>query len=656
MNQLIFVLLILLAAPIYAVTDEEKARLEALRGFSLEDLQELEVYNPAGGLAARKDQKLRETPGALFIISEEDIRRGGFTSIPEALRLVPGVQVGRIDGNKWAISARGFNGRFAGKLLVMIDGRTVYSQLRSEVYWDVQDTLLEDVERIEVLRGPGAALWGANAVNGVINIVTKPAAKTQGMLASAHVGSAEERAITGLRYGGATGENGHYRVYGKYYDYDYMDGANGRDQDSRWRNGRAGFRVDQQAGEYDHFTLQGDAYDGWTHQEKTANRQISAETIDIHGYNLLGRWYREQQHGDMSLQVYYDYTGREEPRFTDTRDTLDFDFQQRLVFDPRLEFIWGLGYRRTEDDIRGSATQYYTPPQRNDSLYSAFINADYALIPQELRLIAGAKFSHNGYSGAEVQPNLRLLWTPSSTHQTWAAISRALRTPSRTDEDFNLIVPMSPTMNLRIQGDDEFESEEVLAYELGWRYTPAKDVLIDTALFYNQYDKLGPYGQSVGFESPNTVLQSIVNGFEGDTYGAEIAARWQVHKDWRLSAAYSYFDSRSRYMPGITPSSAASISGRTPHHQASLSSYFQLSSQWQFDTALYYVDNVPTGNIAKYLRLDARLAWKPRKQWELALGGRNLTDNHHPEFNADLGEVSGEVPRSVYLQLRYGLD
>ncbi len=639
--------------PVFALSADRAAALESLALMDLEALQEVEVYNPAGGLAARKKQNLLATPAALFVISQTDIRRGGFTSIPEALRMVPGMQVARIDGNKWAISARGFNSRFAGKLLVMIDGRTVYSLLRSEVYWDVQDTLLEDVERIEVLRGPGAALWGANAVNGIINIVTKAAAQTQGVLASVQAGSAEERAVVGLRYGGKLGKQGHYRVYGKSYDFDFMATPTGDNQDSRWRNQRAGFRTDWQLGEYDSLTVQGDGYDGWTNQEtKSMSKGLAVEKIAIAGHNLLARWYRETQRGGMSVQAYYDWNERHEPDFEDSRGTLDVDFQHRLALNPRAEFIWGLGYRRTWDEINGSATQYYTPAERTDDLYSTFAHLDYALIPEHLRLVVGSKLSWDSYAGVEIQPNARLLWQLTPTHQLWAALSRAVRTPSRTDEDFNLLVPMGKNMNLRLQGDDDFKSEEIIAYELGWRFTPGNGFLLDAALFFNQYDQLGPFGASSGFVPPNTVVQTITNGYEGHTFGLELAAHWQVLDNWKLSAAYHYFDMNLDPMPGI-PSGKSQAEGATPPHQASIRSILNLTAHWQWDNALYYVDNIPKNTIANYLRFDTRLAWLPANSWEIALGVRNLLDDRHPEFNTDIGEVNGEVPRTFYFQLKY---
>lgn len=653
-NNILCGLLLVLSYPIYALTDEEKSRLEILREFSLEELQELEVYNPAGGLAARKEQKLLETAGALFIISNEEIRRGGFTSIPEALRMVLGLQVARIDGNKWAISARGFNSRFAGKLLVMIDGRTVYSLLRSEVYWDVQDTLIEDVERIEVLRGAGAALWGSNAVNGIINIVTKTAAETQGGLLSIHSGTGEEKSVVGLRYGDQISDNkGHYRIYGKRYDFDFLKNPQNNQQDSRWQTKRAGGRSDWKLSEYDSLTVQGDAYDGWTNQETISNKIISAEQIKIAGHNLLARWYRELKSGDLSLQAYYDSNERREPDFEDYRKTFDLDFQHRINFNPRTEFIWGLSYRYTSDKINGNTTQYYTPNQRHDQLASSFVHIDYALIPKELRLLAGSKFSWDTYSGFEIQPSVRLLWQVSPQHQLWSAISRAVRTPSRTDEDFNLIVPMGKTMQLRLQGDPNFKSEEVLAYELGWRWNLSKSFLLDTALFYNQYYHLGPYGKPSGFIPPNTIVQTITNGYEGHTFGLETAAHWQIQDNWKIVGTYHFIKLNLKYQADVSESGGIPTEKTTPYHQASLRSLYQINKHWQWDNALYYVDNIPINDIARYLRFDSRLAWLPNKNLEIALGVRNLFDDRHPEFKADVGEVNSEVSRTIYAQFKY---
>ncbi len=639
----------------YALTDAERIRLEALRSFSLEDLQQLTIYNPAGGLAGRKNQKLMETPGALFVITQEDIRRSGFTNLAEALRMVPGMQVGRLDGNKWAISARGFNSRFAGKLLVMIDGRTVYSLLRTEVLWDVQDTLLEDVERIEVLRGPGAALWGANAVNGVVNIVTKATAETQGTLMSLHTGTGEERAVVSMRYGDKMSDKGHYRLYAKYYNFDYMKNAMGEDQDSRWHNFRSGFRSDWRLAKYDTLTVQGDIYDGSSRQENVNPRTgqlINSEGINVSGHNLLTRWYRELHEGDMSLQFYYDWNERHELGFDDSHGTFDLDFQHRRIFNPRFEFIWGLNYRYTQDELLGDENLFYEPEERADKLYSFFLHTDYALIPDKLRLLVGSKFSHNDYSGFEYQPSVRLLWNVNEQHQLWTSLSRAVRTPSRTDEDTNLIVSAGPNLKFYIKGNDKFESEELLAHEIGWRYRPTNNFLFDAVAFFHKYDKLGPHGEIVDFIPPNTLVQKLINGHQGHTFGAEFSVHWQASETWKLGINYHYFDMHLDFMPGKF-GDANRANGATPHHQAGLHSYLDLSHHWTWDSSLYYVDNVPKNDIGKYFRLDTRLAWQPTNHWELALGARNLLDNQHPEFQDFTGEAEGEVPRTFYVQVKY---
>lgn len=379
------------------------------------------------------------------MISQNDIQRIGATSIPEALRLAPGIDVARIDANKWAVSARGFNGRFANKLLVLIDGRNAYTRAFAGVYWENQDVMLEDVERIEVIRGPGATLWGANAVNGVINIITKHSADTQGGLLVAGAGN-QEQGFGAFRYGGELNKNTTARAYVKGFKVNENTNEMGANAGDDWGKVQSGFRMDSQATPNDAITLQGDAYYSNINQysivpQTAAPYQNSFnEDIESFGGNLLVR----HQHtfsstSDYSLQVYYDFYQRDEFYLKETRHSLDIDFQHRFALLGWNDIVWGVGYRYNHDDFRSSYITTLTPPSRNDQLFSAFIQDEITLIDNTLWLTLGSKFEHNDYSGFEAQPTARLMWAPHYQHRLWASISRAVRTPSRAEQNMNLL-------------------------------------------------------------------------------------------------------------------------------------------------------------------------------------------------------------------------
>ena len=637
----------------------KKATIGELKKLSLEELSNVEIFNPEASSAARKVQKLTDTAAALFVITQEDIRRSGFTSIPEVLRIVPGVQVARINANKWAISARGFNGLFASKLLVMIDGRTVYTPLRSEVFWDVQDLLIEDVERIEVIRGPGASLWGANAVNGIINIITKMAKDTQDNLLTTYAGDGEERAIVGVRHGGTLGHNGHYRIYGKFYDHDNFENDHGEDQQDFWQMKRGGFRADWEASEGNNFTLQGDVYDGFINQRFVplgANMPITDQT-ELNGFNVLGRWQHNLVNGDIRLQAYYDHTERQELAFGEKRSTFDIDFQHRWKRNNKQEFIWGLGYRYTQDDMKNSAIWNYDPQKRQDDLFSAFVQSEFkiSLNPltqgQEntLRLMLGSKFEHNDYTGFEYQPNIRLLWIPNDRHSIWGAISRAVRTPSRTDVDVTFQLPIQ-NQHLVGLANKNFQSETLLAYELGYRLKLNSNFLLDTTIFSHYYKKLRLI--EINF-TPTKIFLKNTNKMSGKISGLEMVASWQIFDTWKLIATYSYLDLDLQYPNSIN---FFGEDGNNPYNQANLRSLLTLPHNIELDTALYYVDKVPNQKAASYTRFDVRFGWKPRKDLELSLGARNLFDIQHREFGDSVSSnviIADEVRRAFYLQMKY---
>ncbi len=658
-NQILLMLLIFFIIPSYAAVNQPSNQnrrkvISELKKLSLEELSNVEIFNPEAQLASRKVQRLSDTAAALFVITQEDIRRAGITSIPEALRMVPGVQVARINANKWAISARGLNGLFASKLLVMIDGRSVYTPLRSEVFWDVQDLLIEDIDRIEVIRGPGASLWGANAVNGIINIITKKAKDTQNNLLITSAGNGEERAIVGVRHGGQLGDKGHYRVYGKFSEHDNFVDQHGKAQPDSWKMKRGGFRADWSANEKDNLSLQGDVYNGFVHQAIIplgAKMPITDHT-NLNGFNLLGSWQRNLVNGDMRLQAYYDYTERQELAFGEKRSTFDLDFQHRWQRNNNQEFLWGLGYRYMRDNMKNSPTWNYNPRKRQNNLFSAFVQGEF-MLPEQLRLTLGSKFEHNDYTGFEYQPSIRLLWIPNDRHSIWAAISRAVRTPSRTDVDVTFQIPI-PNTNQTIVGiaNKNFQSENLIAYELGYRFRPSNNFLLDTTIFYNSYRNLRFVAANF---TPTTIFLTNTNDMRGNIYGLEIAASWQIFDNWKLIGTYSYLDVDLR--PSNNIWFFGEQAGNDPHNQASLRSLLTLPHNIELDAALYYVDNVPNQNAANYTRFDIRVGWRVEKDLNLNFGIRNLFDIQHREFGNSIGSnviIADEVRRSSYFQLQYG--
>ena len=446
---------------------------------SLEALLNMEVTS-----ASRKQQKIFTTASAIFVIRPEDIRRSGATNIPDLLRMVPGLEVAHIDANKWAISARGFNGRFANKLLVLIDGRTIYSQLFSGVYWDVQDVMLEDIERIEVIRGPGGTVWGANAVNGVINILTRAAKETQGGLLSVGGGN-HERGFANVRYGARAGSKGHYRVFAKYFNRGPFELPSGQDANDQWQLGRVGFRGDWQLTPQDSLTLDASFYGGRAGFAARLAVSFSPPFEEDHagrtklsGGYLLARWKRMvSKQSNLALQIYYDRADRHDFPLGEVRQTADFDFTHQAAWGQRHDLVWGLGYRLTTDRTHQHAFTAFLPASHKLSIWSGFVQDEIALFSKRLRLTLGSKFEHNGFTGFEVQPSLRALWSFNPHHAVWGAVSRAVRTPSRVDRDLRFILnifpsPVGPPTVITIFGDPVFRSEHLLAYELGYRLQP----------------------------------------------------------------------------------------------------------------------------------------------------------------------------------------
>jgi iron complex outermembrane receptor protein len=643
-----------LSLPYPCSAAQQASQLADLKQLSLEQLMNVEVTS-----VAKKEQRVADTAAAIFVITQEDIRRSGVTSIPEALRLAPGVEVSRIDANKWSIGVRGFGSRLSRSVLVLMDGRSVYSPLFAGVYWEVQDTLLEDVDRIEVIRGPGGTLWGANAVNGVINIITKSATETQGLLVTGGGGS-EEKGFGGLRYGGKIGEDFSYRLYGKGFRRDGQFTAHASDFDD-WQNGQGGFRTDWNLNKDDSLTIQGDAYQGKSGQRTTVSSfsapfsAVVRDDTDFSGMNLLGRWRRTlSETSNLAFQVYYDRTFRREPTFQERRNTVDLDFQHRFKITGHQELTWGLGYRFTRGDTESAPTIVFSPRNRADNLASAFLQDEIVLVENTLRLTVGSKFEHNDYSGFEFQPSARLLWTPAERHYLWAAISRAVRTPSRVEEDLALTAALSTVVPIfaRLSGNKSFEAEKVMAYEVGYRVQPTDRFSVDIAAFYSRYSDLLSLENGVAFLEPpgNLILPfSIDNKMTAQIYGFEVATDWRWLDWWRWRLSYSHLQLNLKKKPGSSDSTTErSTEGSSPHNQLSLISFVDLPGGLQLDGIFRYVDSLPSQNVGRYFNLDLRLGWHATKNVELSLVGQNLLYGHHAEWSGGT-----EIQRGVYTKVTW---
>ncbi len=636
---------------------------------SLEELMEVELTS-----AARKSQKLSQTAAAAFVISGEDIRRSGAATIPEALRLVPGIHVARINSTQWAVSARGFNGRFSNKLLVLMDGRSVYSPLFSGVFWDTQDTLIEDIEQIEVIRGPGASLWGANAVNGIINIITKNAKDTQGSLVSAGIGT--EEVSGGVRYGGRT-ENADYRIYAKYVNRDESEDAQGKGTSDTLNLYRAGFRMDKEGqNPGNSIRLQGDVYTGNSDQTvpipsaNPADYDPASQTfvrnqktdISLNGFNLLGKWEHSfSKNSSAVLQIYADHDRRDEAAGEIIQNNFDADFQHRFTAGSRTEIIWGLGYRLYQDDLPCNHWLCVEPDSQTDHLYSGFFQVEQVLIPDKVRATLGAKLEHNDYTGFEIQPSLRVLWTPAAEHSLWASVSRAVRTPSRYQYDVQFwaaSMPSDPRLTAAAPfpitaiyyfGNQETESEDVTAAELGYRVQPTEHFSADLALFYNFYKNLSYSGRDMPYPDPPVWRVNLHSGssLSADTYGAELSVGWQVFQALKLAAAYTLFG--SDFEKGTLFRNALANEDDDPRHQVSVRASLNLPKNLELDLWFRYTDDILGGTVKAYSALDARLGWNLSKNMEISMGGRNLLDPRHPEFvNSFYKSIDSEIEREIY--------
>lgn len=645
---------IVFSSPSYAQTqtqDEDQASSPAaLKKLSLDQLMDIEVTS-----VSKEPEPYEQAPAAIDVITQDEIRRSGASSIPEALRLADSLDVAQKNSHDWAISSRGFDTDLSNKLLVLMDGRSVYTPLYSGVFWDVQDYLMADINQIEVISGPGGTLWGANAVNGVINITTKSARDTQGFYTETGGGSML-RDFIGARYGGVLAPNVYYRVYGKYFNRGHEMNTNGTAANDSWKQARGGFRIDAYPTTENTFTLQGDYYGGTEGIDTGGRARVS-------GGNVLGRWSHVfSDDSNMSLQAYYDHTYLSDPipgasvagipltpagTLTDGLHTYDIDFQHHLTVGNRNHVSWGLGYRYTRDVVGNAPSLSFSPTTLRQNLFSGFIQ-DEIMITKDLHFTIGTKLEHNDYTGFEVEPSARIQWNVAHDQMIWGAISRAVRTPSRIDRDFSEPNPANSPIII-LKGNTNFVSEKLIAYETGYRAKFGKKIGTSVSLYYNKYDDIRSTSTT-----PGTILPFYFeNNLEGQSYGAELSVDYQLCDWWRLHGGYTFIDEHLTVKQGKSDLSNAHNETADPRNQFTLRSSMDLPHNVELDASLRWVDKLHNNNgpnvgtVPGYMELDVRLGWHPTDRLELSVVGENLLQNRHPEYGYPDPDRE-EIVRGVY--------
>lgn len=633
---------------------------DALKRLSLEALGDIEVTT-----VSKDPEEIRRVPAAVFVITQDDIRRSGATSIPEVLRLAPGIHVGRIDSDHWSVGVRGFGDQFSKSVLVLIDGRSVYTPLLAGVMWAVQDVLLEDVDRIEVIRGPGGTIWGSNAVNGVINIITKSASQTSGVVASFGAGNVD-RAVSGVRYGGRV-SGIDYRVYARGFDRGPQKHVDDTDFDE-WRQGQTGFRADW-TGARESVTLQGDLYRGRNGQSVSLasfsppSQTIDYDPLNVSGGNLLLFWRRSVGgRGDVQVRAYYDRTHFLGPQLGETRNTFDVDLVSRVSWWAGQDLTWGAGMRKSPGTaIQTVPTLDFIPRSQTNSLYTAFLQDEISVAGDKVRLSAGSKFEHNIFTGLEVQPSARALWNPRPAHSLWAAVTRAVRTPSRLEDGFQyygLLASQPIPTYLLIAGNPDFDVERRVAWEGGYRAALAPSLYVDVAAFHHDVDNLQSLGASTVTIETSPIPFALLtfpyaNGVEGESNGIEIAPRWKPSPFLEARASYSYLKISTRLSPGhADTSSVATYNGSSPRHQMRLQLLTNWSRGWESDVVVRAVSSLPARQVGAYQAVDLRVGQQVSDRWNWSVAGQNLTDAEHLEFGHDPGPAVA-MRRSVYASITW---
>jgi iron complex outermembrane recepter protein len=640
-----------------AVAQAQRApSLQELKTLSLEELGEVRVTS-----VSKAEEALSQAAAAVAVVTNQDIRRSGATTLPEALRLVPGIHVARQTSNTWAVSSRGFSSTNSEKLLVLSDTRSVYTPLYAGVFWDAQDVLLEDVDRIEVIRGPGAALWGSNAVNGVINVTTKSSRDTQGFQATLH-GGTEDKLGLGARYGGRVGK-GHFRVYGKYSDRStsFTTATIQRDD---WQIGLGGVRLDLDTSARSDLTLQGEVYAGdvgrLTPSAAIMGRPGPTGLLRTHtgGGHVLARWsHRPSARSDVQVRAYYDRTHRNDPSFVDDLHTIDLDLQHRSSLGHRHEVTWGANYRFTSNHNESKVIFALDPPQSRDHVVSGFLQHQTQL-GDSLRLTTGVKLEHNDFSGAEVQPSVRASWSMSRAQTLWGAVSRATRTPTRIERDIAIDIVSTDVAATRLLGNDDFDSERLVAFEAGYRWQHSTSLAVDVAAYHNRYRGLASLEVDSAFTSGGRTITPYVskNLTDGDARGLEWTLTVAPTAKWRVAttAAGTWLDLTAH---GQDANLGVSFEGSTPRYQVGLRSSWDLGQGLEVDVqsrhsaAIRRLPNSRGKGPRAYTEADIRLGWQAARYVELSLTGQNLLHAHHAEFGA--ASARGEIQRGVYASIAW---
>lgn len=624
--------------PAFAANTAQQISARDLSNLSIEELGDIEVSS-----VSKIAQPLSTAPAAIFVITHDDVMRSGATSVPEMLRLAPNLQVAQITSSQYAISARGFNSSVADKLLVLVDGRSVYTPYYSGVMWDLQEVLPEDVERIEVISGPGATLWGANAVNGVINIITRKSQDTQGGVLDLGAGNREQHGS--LQYGGKINEDVSYRVYVDGFVRKNNVTANGVNARDGWEKVQGGFRFDW-APENDVVTLQGDAYGG-------SEGNLNSPDEAIRGQNLLARWSHTTNGGSvLQVQAYYDHLDLDIPGVAaDKVTTYDLDIQHSFSWGARQHITWGGGYRLVRDNFPTvtSSVQLlqFVPQRRALSLENGFIQ-DTISITNRLDVIAGLKLENDPYTGVEPLPSLRVAWRMTDSDLVWAAVSRAVRAPSRLDRD---LVQRTPTV-VQITGGD-FQPIKLIAYELGYRAQPTPNLSFSLSTYYNVYRDLRSAEPTNG-----RLPVTFANGMEGETYGVEGWTTYRAMEWWRLSLGFNWLHKDLRFKPGSFRIGGLQIAGNDPDYQISLRSSMNLNSNVTFDLDVRRIGALPAPPAPAYFEMGARLGWAFSERLDLSFTGTNLFHARHLEVSPtaaalQLGPVGVEIGRSFFAEMRW---
>lgn len=630
----------------------EETNVKKLQNLSIEQLGNVTVTS-----VSKQPERAFEASSAIYVITDEDIKRSGAENIPEALRLAPGLQVAQVDSNKWSITSRGFSAVLANKLLVLIDGRSVYTPEYSGVYWDAQDVVLEDVKRIEIIRGSGGALWGANAVNGIINIITKNSKETMGKLFSGTYGHDHIGKTGSVRYGGKVNDKIYYRTYAKYLDKGDVKRVDNIGAGTSWNQYRSGFRLDTDKIENNSYNLQGDIYYSEKDRKTTITSQSSKEVFaqdNNSGFNLLGSWNKKNDNSSETiLQFYIDNARRDHILFNRNIYTYDIDFQNAFDVNEKNRLTIGGGFRFIENYINQDSVEYNFPKNKYlQNIYNIFANNKYSIIANKVFFTLGSKFEHNNYTGYEIQPSAKISWLPTEKQTLWASISKAVRTPSVAENYVSLVDSPYPKTGGLVKniGNQNIKSEKLISYELGHRIRPKTNFFLDNVIFYNNYRDIRSFEKSY-LKFPD-IMVPVANNGKAETYGAEISLTYDLSDKWRIKSNYSYIN-----MNLNIDKESNKDAGKTPKNQFSIRSSYNLRDNIDVDNVLYYYSQLNSIDVDAYARFDTRIAWRPNevKGLEVSLTGQNLFNGQHQEFSKPAFTPSSppEIGRVVYLKFTW---